>query len=97
MAWVDKAKLGSTMSAFEKMPNSKGNMHAPSAMLHHKTMAPMGNTTPAGATKGNSAGFGAPMAGGLGGPVSKSVQSPAQHRAVEKAAQTSAMKRKKPF
>jgi hypothetical protein len=97
MAWVDKAKLGSTMSKFEKLPNSVGNMNAGATNLHHATMAPMGNTNPVGATKGNGPGFGAPTAGGLGGKVTSAVQSPAQHAATVKAGKMSGLKRRKMF
>lgn len=96
MAWV-KTPFGSQMAAFEKQPHTNGRMPAPAMQLHHKTMKPMGGTAPAGATKGNGSGLGNPMAGGLGGKVSGSVQSPAQHMAVEKAAKSSAMRRKKGF
>jgi hypothetical protein len=81
-------------NAFEKQPHTIGNMPAPSAMMHHATMMPRGNPTDTGATKGNGPGFGNPTAGALGG---KGVQSSAQHMAVEKAAKTSAMRRKKAF
>lgn len=101
MAWV-KNNFGKQMSAFEKMPNSKGNMQAGATMLHHKTMMPLGSSANQGASKqfGTSGGMGNPLAGtagggGLGGPQIKSVQSPAQHASVEKAVQTSASRRKK--
>ena len=92
-----KNKFAAHMAAFEKMPNSVGNMHAPATGLNHKTMMPMGNTNPVGATKGNGPGFGNPTAGGLGGKVSASVQSPAQHAATVKAGQASGVKRRKMF
>ncbi len=78
--------------AFGKQPNSIGNMHGKAMGLHAKTMKPVvGIGVPPGATKGNGPGMGNPMAGALG----KSVQSPAQHDAVEKAARASANKRRK--
>lgn len=88
MAWL-KTGLDKQMAAFEKLPNSKGNMPGPASTLHHKTMLP--------ALKGNSAGFGNPTAGALGGPVKQSVQSPAQHAATVKAGVASGLKRKKTF
>lgn len=96
MAWIDKAKLGTTMAAFEKQIHRKGNMPGPTAMLHPVSMKPRGQPIDMGSTKGNGPGFGAPTAGGLGGKVeTTSVQSPAQHRAVQKAAAVSAARRKK--
>ena len=97
MAWKDTAKIGTLSAAFGKQPATNGNMHAPAAMLHPKTMKPMGLPSDPGQKFGNSGGMGNPMAGGLGGPTKGSVQSPAQHASVEKAAQTSAMRRKKAF
>jgi hypothetical protein len=94
MAWVSKFK--GLESAFEKQPNSVGNMHGPAAMLHHKTLMPRGNPTDMGSTKGNGPGFGNPTAGALGGKVATTaVQSPAQHAATVKAGMASGMKRRK--
>ncbi len=78
--------------SFGSQSNSVGHMHAPAMGLHKTTMKPvvsLGIKAPA--TKGNAPGLGNPMAGALG----KSVQSPAQHMAVEKAAKASANKRRK--
>ena len=94
MAWMKKGSgnpFEGLADAFGKMPNSVGNMHGPAKMLHPDTMKPRGNPTDFGATKGNAGGLGNPMAGAL----TKGVQSPAQHEAVEKAAKASAQKRRK--
>lgn len=77
--------------SFGKMPNSVGNMHGPARMLHPETMKPRGIPVDHGATKGNVGGLGNPMSGAL----SRGMQSPAQHEAVEKAARASAAKRRK--
>jgi hypothetical protein len=102
MAWVDKSKIGTLSAAFGRQAATKGNMQGGAATLHHKTMMPLGSSANQGASKqfGTSGGMGNPLAGtagsgGLGGPQIKSVQSPAQHASVEKAAQTSASRRKK--
>lgn len=98
MAWMKKGNgLKALEGAFEKLPNSVGNMPGPAAMLHHKTMMPRGNPVDMGSTKGNGPGLGNPTAGALGGKVSTAVQSQAQHDAVKKAAAVSAARRKKLF
>lgn len=73
--------FGRLHNAFARQPATMGNMHAPSSELHPDTMLPLQK-------------FGSGMASGLSG-KGTSVQSPAQHQAVEKAAQASAAKRKK--
>ena len=94
MAWMKKGQgnpFGALADKFGSLPNSVGNMHAPSSTLHPDTMKPRGTATDYGATKGNPGGLGNPMAGAL----TKGTQSPAQHQAVEKAARASANKRRK--
>ena len=94
MAWMTKNKNGKALTdladAFGRQNNNVGHMPAPAMALHQKTMAttkPLGSSR--GATFGTSAGLPpTPSAG-------KSVQSSAQHAAVEKAAKVSAGKRRK--
>ena len=98
MSWKDTG-MTKLMSSFEKQKSSVGHLNAPGAMMHDRTLKPLGAAaigTEMPNTKGSSPGLGNPMGGALGGkPMGKSVQSPAQHKAVLKAAAVSANQRRK--
>lgn len=101
MAWMSKKGNGSFGSqgglekAFMNQTQSIGRMPGPAMKLHPATMKP---TSPMPKIGGTFSDFGSTKGTGAGlppTPSSKSGQSPAQHAAVEKAAQASAAKRRK--